>query len=128
MRKLRLLSALCLLAGLLVSVAPAAAADPKISHHFTALLDGSQETPPVSTPATGKAEFHLTQDGTKLRFTLEVSDIRNVQAAHIHLGLPGVAGPVVAFLFHGPTIEGEVNDEIAHGTITSAHRSVASRA
>src|SRR5215212_2357874 len=100
MSKLRLLFAFCLLVGLFASITTAGAAEPTVSHKFTALLNGSQETPPLATPATGKAEFHLSADGTKLRFTLEVSDIRDVQAAHIHFAPPGVAGPVVAFLFH----------------------------
>src|SRR5687767_9313411 len=66
---------------------------------FVAHLDGSQEVPLRDTPAVGQAIFQLNAAGTELRYRLIASNIENVVAAHIHLGVAGANGPVVAFLF-----------------------------
>jgi CHRD domain len=62
--------------------------------NFVALLSGDQEVPAWDTPATGVAKFKLREDGTALLFKINVEDITNVVAAHIHCGAPGVNGPV----------------------------------
>ena len=72
---------------------------------FQARLDGTQEVPPVQTQAQGTARLFFIPDGRYrdlLLVLLTVRNIRNVFAAHIHLGAPGVNGPVVLNLF-GPT-------------------------
>ncbi len=62
---------------------------------FIAILTGDSEVPPVATEATGTAIFT-----DALNYTVQVGNINNVFAAHIHLGPAGENGPVVAFLFN----------------------------
>jgi hypothetical protein len=58
-------------------------------------------------------------DVSTLFYRLYVRNITDVTAAHIHVGLPGEDGEVVAFLFSGgPT--GEFNGQLAEGIITEA--------
>ncbi|HEY8393517.1 MAG TPA: CHRD domain-containing protein [Thermaerobacter sp.] len=70
---------------------------------FKACLNGAQEVPPVETDATGTARiFFIESRPDLLLVRLFVRDIKDVFAAHIHLGAPGVNGPIVLTLF-GPT-------------------------
>lgn len=64
-------------------------------------LSGAEEVPPRATLADGLASFVLSSDHSTLAYDLNVFNIENVIAAHIHLGAVGVNGSVVAFLF-GP--------------------------
>jgi len=92
------------------------------SREFEADLSGAEEVPVRVTGAEGEATFKLNKDGTELKFRLEVEDINNVVQAHIHLGAPGVNGPVVAFLY-GPVAPGggPVDGRLAKGTLTAAN-------
>jgi hypothetical protein len=66
---------------------------------FRARLSGSQEVPPNNSIAQGQASFTLSDDNTLLFYKLTVRDIANVTQAHIHVGPPGMNGPVVLFLY-----------------------------
>ncbi len=60
---------------------------------FTANINGSQETPPVTTSATGTASVRLNVDGT---ISYDVTEAGlTVTASHFHDGVTGVAGSVV---------------------------------
>ncbi|WP_134703028.1 CHRD domain-containing protein [Ammoniphilus sp. YIM 78166] len=88
--------------------------------NFFARLRGSEEVPPVATAARGRSFFRLSRDGRRLRFILEVENIRRATEAHIHLGRRGENGPVVVFLF-GPIQRGvTVGRGVVRGTITRA--------
>jgi Asp-tRNA(Asn)/Glu-tRNA(Gln) amidotransferase A subunit family amidase len=91
---------------------------PKPTTTFTAQLDGDQEVPPTDTDASGSAVFTLNDNKTALQYTLNVTNIYNVTAAHIHLGPAGANGPVVVPLFSGSEA-GPVNGILAEGTIMS---------
>jgi CHRD domain-containing protein len=65
---------------------------------FQVSLRGTQEVPPHTTRAKGQGMFTLSKDGLSLQFQITVMNISNVTAAHIHLGPPGVSGPIVAHL------------------------------
>jgi hypothetical protein len=67
---------------------------------FYAEMSPDQETHQVESSADGDAIFFVNEDD-QLAFDLTVNSIANVQAAHIHLGMPGEDGPVVAFVFDG---------------------------
>ncbi len=69
--------------------------------HFEAWLDGDQEVPPVDTEATGEGHFLLDGHRNVLHYFVDVQDIDNVTASHIHLGPVGVNGPIVSPLFMG---------------------------
>jgi hypothetical protein len=99
----------------LLAVAPAAVA----GDNFVATLSGDQEVPVRDTQAVGVATFKLREDGTALEFKLNVANIDNVVAAHIHCGAVGVNGPVGVTLFVGAPAGGAVNGTLAEGTITA---------
>jgi hypothetical protein len=105
---------------LLLAVAGLAAAGENRS--YSVHLDADTEVPANASLATGQAIFHLSPDGTALDYKLIVANLDNPVAAHIHIGPPGVNGPVVAFLF-GPAAPGggTTNGVIAEGTITAAN-------
>lgn len=88
--------------------------------NFRTHLDGSSEVPPVVTEAQGEAIFQLNSDGTELQFKLNVANIEDVRAAHIHFAAEGVNGPVVVPLFTGPTIAGRFQGTLNEGVITAA--------
>ena len=63
---------------------------------FTASLDGSQETPAVTTSASGTAWFVLSSDFSSLAYNITYARLQgSFSASHFHLGLFGVAGSVV---------------------------------
>jgi hypothetical protein len=86
---------------------------------FTAQLDGDQEVPPRDTDASGSAVFTLNDNKTALQYKLNVTNIYNVTAAHIHVAPAGVNGPIVVPLFSGNET-GPINGVLAEGTIMSA--------
>lgn len=105
----------------LVLVAAVVAAPP-LAKNFTAHLDGGNEVPERNTLATGQATFQTNEDDSAITYRLIVSNIENVVASHIHLGMPGVNGPVVAFLAGPfPPAGGRVDGVLAEGTITVAN-------
>ena len=99
----------------LLAVAPVALA----SDSFVATLSGGQEVPARDTQAVGVAKFKLRADGTALEFKVNVANIDNVFAAHIHCGGVGVNGPVGVTLFMGAPAGGRVTGTLAEGTITA---------
>jgi hypothetical protein len=113
MRRMLVLVAMLTLAVLALA-SPAVAGD-----NFVATLSGDQEVPARDTQAVGVATFKLREDGTALAFKLNVANIDNVVAAHIHCGAVGVNGPVGVTLFMGDPAGGPVNGTLAEGTITA---------
>jgi hypothetical protein len=89
---------------------------------FVAPLSGAEEVTleEVETKARGQAFFQVNQDGTELSYRLNVANIENVIAAHIHLAPAGVNGPVVVFLYGPKPINGLFSGVLAEGTITAA--------
>jgi CHRD domain len=82
-------------------------------------LSGDEEVPARDTQAVGVATFKLSDDGAALEFKLNVANIENVVAAHIHCGAVGVNGPIGVTLFMGPPATGRLNGTLAEGTITA---------
>jgi hypothetical protein len=65
------------------------------STFFLALATGSQEVPPVESPAVALARFTLTADH-KLNYEIHVNGLMgDFTAMHLHRGRPGQAGPIV---------------------------------
>jgi len=89
---------------------------------FKATLSGDQEVPPVDTVATGRAKFRVSDDLSKVEFTLTVNDGTRVQVSHIHCGAAGENGPVFIFLAgaipEGLDIDGEW---VSNATFTDAN-------
>lgn len=61
---------------------------------FTASIDGSQETPPVTTTASGTGGFVLNASGSQLSYSITFNGLTPT-AAHFHNGAAGVAAGVV---------------------------------
>jgi hypothetical protein len=101
----------------LALLAPASAA--LAGDNFVATLSGGQEVPARDTQAVGVATFKLREDGTALEFKVNVANIDNVFAAHIHCGAVGVNGAVGVTLFMGAPAGGAFNGTLAEGTITA---------
>lgn len=111
--KILLLTLIALAMLVITSVAFAA------SQNFGASLSGAEEVPPRDTDATGSAIFQLSDDGTRIFYTVSVANIENVFAAHIHCGAKGENGPVGVTLFSGSAGGGSINGTLAKGTITA---------
>ena len=89
------------------------------SENFVAPLSGGEEVPARDTHAVGVAKFKLSDDGAALEFKVNVANIDNVFAAHIHCGAVGVNGPVGVTLFMGAPAGGAFDGTLAEGTITA---------
>jgi hypothetical protein len=89
---------------------------------MSASLSGAEEVPPVTTDATGTATYTYDHDTHTLHYQLDVNNITDATAAHIHLGDVGASGNVVAPLF--PTDEYTApfsgSGTLTQGDITSA--------
>ena len=108
-------------AALLLLLAVAGLASAGDNNNYAVHLDGATEVPANDSLATGQAIFKLSPDGTSLDYKLIVANLDNPVAAHIHVGPPGVNGPVVALLFSGAPGTGTANGVIAEGTVTAAN-------
>ncbi len=113
MKKVKLLLFVILATILTVSVGFAA------EKSFKTKLTGKNEVPSVKTIAKGEVKFKLSNDGKELSYVLDVKNIKNANAAHIHIGVKGKSGPPVANLFTGPKKENIFSGELAKGTITA---------
>jgi hypothetical protein len=77
----------------LISAAGAAGAIQQGGNSLHGTLSGKSETPKGDPDGRGTAEVKIT--GAKVCWELKASNIGTPNAAHIHKGGPGVAGPVV---------------------------------
>lgn len=62
-------------------------------------LTGAEETPPVTTAATGAGKISIAKDHT-VTGAIKTTGIEGV-AAHIHVGAPGQSGPPIITLTKG---------------------------
>jgi CHRD domain-containing protein len=112
-----------ILATIVISMASILPTTALAQQSFTAKLSGSNEVPPVTTPGSGIATFHLNADGKLLDYQVNLTKMDNVMAAHIHSGKQGVNGQPVAGLFNpsmsGPPT-GAVNGILKKGTLSSS--------
>ena len=80
-------------AALALGSAAAFAEDVKVK------LTGAEETPPVTTSATGQGTIHIAKDKS-VSGSIKTQGVEGI-AAHIHVGAPGVAGPPIITLTKG---------------------------
>ena len=118
MKKIKILPVVVIVIIALV-IASVAYASPAASQNFAVPLSGGGEVPARDTNARGVATFKLSGDGTALSYKLNVANIENVFAAHIHCGAKRVNGPVGVTLFMGPVGGGAISGTLAKGTITA---------
>ncbi|MRN62154.1 MAG: CHRD domain-containing protein [Nitrosopumilales archaeon] len=87
--------------------------------HFTAKLSGANEVPSITSAASGMAAFDLNAAGTQMKYTLNVTNINHVIAAHIHMGSSTANGPTVVNLFIPSKATGKVDGTLAQSSINS---------
>ena len=76
-----------------VLAVPAVAGD---NDEFRAELTSRAEVPRNTSQAKGDAEFTISRTGRSISYRIEAEDLTGgVQAAHIHYGRTGQAGPVI---------------------------------
>lgn len=84
---------------------------------FTATLTGQAERPnPVTTAATGVATFTVT-GGNTINYTINVSNLAGVTAAHIHGPAGSEANAGVVATLHSTANAGTTNGILAQGTL-----------
>jgi hypothetical protein len=87
--------------------------------HLTAKLSAANEVPPITSQASGIATFDLNAAGTQMKYTLNVTNINQVIAAHIHSGSSTANGPIVVNLFIPSKATGKVDGTLAQSSINS---------
>ncbi len=87
---------------------------------YRAALSGGNETPRVTTKATGSAMFTVNAKETEISYMIHVRDIEGVTMAHIHLGKAGKNGPPVAML-EVRAKKGKFSGMLAGGKITGKY-------
>jgi hypothetical protein len=91
-----------LILAVLAALVLAATASAKVKR-LEANLSGSNEMPATDPDASGSAKVRLDRAKKKVCFTIRVSNVEDVQAAHIHKGGKSVAnGPIVVIFLHQP--------------------------
>ena len=86
---------------------------------FAATLTGPNEVPAVTTNATGTATF--TVSGTTVNYTITATGLSGSAAAsHIHVGAPGVSGPIVLPFPASAISNGSNGSATISGSFTSA--------
>ncbi len=86
-------------AALLAAIALAVGSEAVIAKDVKVNLTGAEETPPVSTSASGHGVIKVANDKT-VSGSIKTSGIEGL-AAHIHVGAPGQSGPPIITLTKG---------------------------
>jgi hypothetical protein len=90
-------------------------------NRFSAPLTGMEEVPPVTTNSTGISIFEVINNNNTLNYKLNVTNMDNIKAAHIHLGNFSENGDVVATLFNSSKTPIDIiNGTLVEGKITAA--------
>jgi hypothetical protein len=90
-------------------------------NRFSAPLTGMEEVPPVNTNSTGISVFELINNNT-LNYKLNVTNMDNIKAAHIHLGNFSQNGDILTTLFNSSkTPIDTINGTLVEGKITAAN-------
>jgi hypothetical protein len=86
-------------AALLAAIALALGAGAVVAKDVKLSLTGSEETPPVTTSASGTGTITVAKDKS-VSGTIKTSGVDGI-AAHIHVGAPGESGPPIITLTKG---------------------------
>jgi|SRR5215208_2960564 hypothetical protein len=94
---------------------------------YSAQLSGDKEVPPIQTNTSGTAELRLPLSAimspqATVEYTVNVTDIENVTAAHIHKGKIGENGDIVVTLCKTGTCssDGAMNGALSVGETFNA--------
>lgn len=86
-------------------------------NRFSTPLTGMEEVPPVNTNSTGIALFELINNN--INFKVNVTNLDNIKAAHIHAGEFGQNGDIVVTLFQSATPTDVLNGTLAEGKVAA---------
>ena len=86
-------------AALLAAIALALGAGAVVAKDVKLNLTGSEETPPVTTSASGTGTIKVAKDKS-VSGTIKTTGVDGI-AAHIHVGAPGESGPPIITLTKG---------------------------
>jgi hypothetical protein len=86
---------------------------------YRAQLTGGEMVPPVQTQARGSALFRVTPNSNGVQFQLSVSNVQDVQSAHLQTAAAGQNGPAIVQL-HSQATPGPSSGQLAAGTLTAA--------
>ena len=86
-------------AAILATIALALGSGAAVAKDVKVSLTGSEETPPVTTSATGTGTLKIAKDKS-VSGSIKTSGIEGT-AAHIHVGEPGKSGPPIITLVKG---------------------------
>jgi cytoskeletal protein RodZ len=87
---------------------------------YTVEMSGGEVVPAVTTEASGKATFTVDDTGTRVSFTLEVTDLTDVSNSRVHVGAAGSNGSGVVVLLSGRYKEGPISGQIASGVFDAS--------
>jgi hypothetical protein len=68
-------------------------------------LSGKDEVPPNDSNATAWAKFQSVNNGSQLTYSVSISGLKKITAAHLHQGIEGQNGDIVAVLSNGKSAE-----------------------
>ena len=97
-----------------------AAIVPANSSTYSAKLTGENESPVVSTSASGTLTLTLAADKYSVNNVLEVSKITKLTVARLHQGKAGASGATILTLYGGPTKSGVFSGTLARGSFAAA--------
>jgi hypothetical protein len=95
---------------------------PNENGNYDTRLSGAEEVPANNSKARGVANFKFNSDNSALSYHLNVANLENVRASHIHLGKFGQNGPIVVGI-RTDLVQGRVNGVYAKGVFTDANLS-----
>jgi hypothetical protein len=114
-RRLRPVWLSLVITSLILGVSGVGRASPPAQGFHCVLTRGSPQ--PLA-----EASFRLSEDGTRLHYTLKVHGIENITMAHLHLGKTGQIGTPIVWLYPSSPpprlIPGKFDGVLAQGTIT----------
>ena len=116
MMKRRAIGTLALLATLPFTASNIAIA----GERFAATLSGAQEVREVVTDTTGRIKVKFNNAFSRAEFKLNVRNGNAITQAHLHCGLAGMDGSVVAFLFGPVSVGVDFDGRLSEGTLMNA--------
>lgn len=118
--------------GIIFLSEPAIASRIDVAGLYSASLSGSAEIPSVNTQASGEAIFEsnaqaaalgsaaaAASSGNEIAYAINLQNIDEITAAHIHMGNSDENGPIIVTLFDPEDPSDEINGELVSGTIIS---------
>jgi hypothetical protein len=82
-------------------------------------LSGKEEVPPNTSNTSAWAKFQSVDNGSQLAYSVSIIGLKEITGAHIHNGIKGQNGDIVAVLSKGKTAEDGGNATISwNGNIT----------